>query len=96
MGRVPLRGDTENVILFTEGLEECLLEVNGGIPDFSPGFGLDLVKEQEQHFRHLYFPNIILFPSLLSPDSLLRKVRQNVFLSGHVLTSCLSSRDSEI
>lgn len=61
MGRVPLCGDTENVILFTEGLKEHLFEVNGGIRDFSPGFGLCLVKEQEQHFRHLYFAYIFFF-----------------------------------
>lgn len=39
MGTVPLCGDTENVILGTEGLKEQLFEVNGDVPDFSPGFG---------------------------------------------------------
>lgn len=61
VGRVPLCGDTENVILFTEGLKEHLFEGNGGIPDFSPGFGLCLIKKQEQHFRHLYFAYIFFF-----------------------------------
>ena len=54
MGRVPLCGGTENVLLFTKGLKECLLEVSGGTPGFSPGSGSCLVKEQKQLFRHLY------------------------------------------
>lgn len=64
--RVPLCGDTANVILFTDGLREHLFEGNGGIPDFSPGFAMCLVKEKDQDFWDLCFAYIFFFlPSSL-------------------------------
>lgn len=87
---------TKNIILFTEGLKEHVFDVNGGILDFSPGFGLWLVKGAGAMLLALIFCLYILFPCLRSPDSLLTKGRRNVFFSSCVLTWCLSSRDSEI